>query len=138
MQPIRPSFSATIILFFILFFIWASVLGMGISMTTDAHGHMTQCQLINGLGSICTLTIFAHISAWQNIFTAVIPTGAFAALIIFIVTIAFPVLAVRDGLETDDAGFLFQDGNFVPFDPLRLAFSRGILHPKIYRINLGS
>lgn len=117
----------------------ASMLGMwhvpGLGMGRD--GEMRGCPLMVGMATLCTMNTFEHLAVWQRMFTAIPST--LGPLLLFLSMWVF--LAVRfwrvlhppnDPLRVSHRLRERLRLLFVPPDSLKEAFSRGILHPKIY------
>ena len=121
----------------LLLFMGVSILGVGMSMMTDAQGHMSSCPFMNGLGSLCQMNIFDHLSHWQAFFTALAPTNFNASLFLFL-TLAIAALAFwrqsKPKNQSLPATIFYRQELPILFSPLRIAFAQGILHPKIYDV----
>ncbi len=129
----RSTFAAAIL----LLFVGVSVLGVGMSMMTDAQGHMSNCPFMNGLGSICQMNIFDHLSHWQSLFIALSPTNSSVSpiLLLTVIFIAFAFWPQSNRENKSQFAILFHQQTTPSFfDPLRAAFARGVLHSKIYDI----
>ena len=134
MQSAKSVFALSMLLLFVA----VSILGLGMSMMTDGQGHMANCPLMVGTASLCSMNIFEHLSRWQSIFTTLVPTS----LTLLLALSALSLIILRTGASSR---FLFNNKRFIlhqiiagSFNPLRLALSRGILHPKIYDLSLVS
>ena len=132
------SAKSTFVILILLLFVGISVWGLGMSMMTDAQGHMSNCPLMNGSQSICTMNVFDHLANWQNLFVTVAPTAFNLSLILLIsltlILSAFVIYSpsIRENQSQSFSNFHAEFSAF--FNPLRIAFSNGILHPKIYDI----
>lgn len=81
----------------------------------------------------CNMNISEHLASWQNLFTTTLervnPLAFLPLLTLFVLAYFFVDLLVRKRSEQP----LFQRWRTRElFDPLRLAFARGIIHPKLY------
>lgn len=107
-------------------------------MKTDDAGDMAGC-IFTGKTMLCKMDVMEHISLWQSLFVAM-PQEIliFLALFIFLATVIFvaknipaPPRLSRDETLTKQL-HLREHPDFLFFNFLKDAFSRGILHPKIY------
>lgn len=117
----------------VLLFLLMGVVGVWHTVSMDAG--MSGCPLMARAATLCDMSPTEHIALWQRLFTAA-PHRAFVlALSIAALGLALPRLA-----STRACSLLhrvqYQSYRrlvlaFVPLDPLKQAFSQGILHPKI-------
>lgn len=128
----------------LIVFLWMAFFGaphsvMGMEQKSD--GAMGAC-IFDGKAETCTMSISQHLSSWQGLFTAPAPekTQALLALLALIGIIFTAVLALRRhfALQMNHSAhrwraYVKQSSLLAIFNPLREAFSRGILNPKIYR-----
>lgn len=126
------------------FFTFLSVGVFGIfqsaQMEMKDDGTMSGC-LFDGRAEICLMTIAEHISRWQGMFT-VIPQKTDLRVLLFALISAIGALAVSalrrnhhflSKHSSDRRRLYLKQNPHIPlFNPLREAFSRGILNPKIY------
>lgn len=133
----RNKFSENLILFTLTSFIFMSVLGIGVGMEMK-DGQMSSCPFTAGQQAMCQMNITEHIAQWQQAFLG-IPAKtnfiAFAAVLLIAIFASFikPFPQLKK-LTASAARFLaYHRANFAKvFDPLFVAFSGGILNPKIY------
>ncbi len=123
----------------IISFVMLGVLDMGIQMQTRTDGTMSPC-LLNGKAEVCTMTFAQHLTQWQNMFTS---TPA-KAMTLFFTLLAIGLLILGSAflkkhfiwaLERMAALqklYVVHHSHLSLFNPLREAFSQGILNPKIY------
>lgn len=136
------TFQKLAISFFVLgfsAFVILSIFGLGHmnGMEANKDGNMEGC-IFTGKTMLCKMGIVEHISLWQSMFTAVPQENLmFMALLILLVAIIFitkNILATR--LSRNEAltkrRYLREHPDFLLFNPLKEAFSQGILNPKIY------
>lgn len=124
-------------LFVLISFVFVSILGMGMSMrTTD--GQMSSCPFTAGQTAMCQMGIMEHIARWHGAFTG-IPTQtklavlALALLAVALIPFAKPFSELRNLPALTVRMRAYQRTRFAKiFNPLLLAFSDGILNPKIY------
>jgi hypothetical protein len=95
-------------------------------------GTMHGCPYM-GVAALCDMGVLAHISQWQQMFTATVQHVATTALLL--------LLALALGWHVPRAlAIPERAGTFVPrqksrarvFHPLQLAFARGIIHSKAF------
>lgn len=83
--------------------------------------------------ALCPMSPIGHLAAWQNSFTATIPTTVYALTLTLAFFVAYK--AYRALLDTISVPQLtLRRFFFTSFlhDPLALAFARGILNPRIW------
>jgi hypothetical protein len=95
-------------------------------------GAMHDCPYMS-VPALCTMSPLEHLSQWQQMFAAVAQQLSSAASLLLLALATFwyflqdSTLLKRMGI----VGLPYRDkGKF--FDPLRLAFARGILHSKAH------
>jgi hypothetical protein len=124
-------------------FLVVGIFGMSLAsdMKMKSDGTMGGC-LFDGQAEICPMTIAEHLSRWQSMFAA-IPTKADFLITLFALISAVGslllfslrrrwLLLVFSRLSDRWRFYLKQNPNISLFNPLREAFSQGILNPKIY------
>lgn len=137
MSGLRVKISENLIIFVLVSFVFASVLGVGMSMETT-NGQMSGCPFMASQATLCQMSVTEHISQWQQAFLGVpTKTGLLALLMILIVVVVIPLAKLFSQFEklTELAArlFTYHKANLVKiFNPLLLAFSDGILNQKIY------
>lgn len=104
------------------------------AMPMGENGMMATCPLMGSPAAICQMNVAEHLSSWRALFAPVPETLAFILLLVvagysasvFYVN-ARPLLSnlIRSEQRT-------RNSSLSLFLPLRLALSRGILHPKLY------
>lgn len=125
--------SAFAISFLLMNLFGVSMLGMGM----DGHGETGHCTFM-GETVICKMTIFEHVSAWQQMFTTVFQKTASTVIIFFIISsVAFIlqryIFSIFELFSQEWQRLLrIQPCSPVIFTYLELIFKRGILNPKIY------
>ncbi len=100
-------------------------------MTTDG-GMMHNCPFM-GVPALCDMSPLAHLTEWQSMFTTTVQQMTVLSLfLLFAFAIAWHF--VRDLYVPKRVEI------FIPryreteriFDPIKLAFARGIIHPKVF------
>lgn len=124
-------------LFVLASFVFVSILGMGMSMgTTD--GQMSSCPFTAGQAAVCQMSITEHVAKWQTTFTGVPMQTELAVLALVLLAVALipfakPFSELKNLPALTARIRAYQRAYFAKiFDPLLLAFSDGILNPKIY------
>jgi len=129
----------SLIILGLLAFVALSNFGLGhaAGMQTNNNGDMEGC-IFTGKTMLCQMSVMEHISLWQTMFTAapqkastLLALLALLIAVIFVVAQHKPQLADRKQ-DTIHRLYLFRHPDISLFDPLRRAFSQGIIHPKIY------
>ncbi len=118
-------------------FILTTSFGLNMSMGMDNSGHMTNCPLMNDKGSICPMTLTDHLAKWQQLFT--INTSSALMMILSMLAVTSIYFLVKSNAAVNQSTlFLYRyqkqrQREAKLFNPLQLAFSNGILHPKRYK-----
>ena len=107
------------------------VFGLHATMVIDKDGNMSNCPFMNGVSSICRMNIMEHIEGWQSTFTTTVP-----AVIVLLVALVL-LLGSHFNFEDNDAlaiqrSYKHRNSLSKVFNYLRIAFSRGILHSKVF------
>jgi len=111
---------------------------LGVWHALSMNGAMSRCPLMTDAASLCGMNPFEHISLWQRLFTAV-PHRAFMLMMLGIVVLGVAlgrfrgsrVLARADQMQARYQSHRRLVLAFASLEPLKRAFSQGILHPKI-------
>ena len=117
-------------------FLFASLFGIGVGMEMK-DGQMSSCPFMASQVSICQMSVTEHISQWQQVFVG-IPTKtnllalALLLLAIFVIPFAKSFTKIKQNELAIRLISYCKTAATKIFDPLLLAFSRGILNPKIY------
>lgn len=137
MFGLQSKLSDNLVLLVLASFAFMNVLGMGIGMEmTD--GLMSPCPFMAGQTTMCQMNIMEHIAQWQQALLG-IPTKAnlLALAIVLLVVVITPLVKQFSRLEEliKFASRRFADRTkqaVKVFDPFLLAFSDGIINPRIY------
>lgn len=119
-------------------FLLAAIFSMTFGMQISEHNGMVGCPFMSGQSSICLMGVFEHIAKWQRLFTAIVPKSSGVIFTIFLsLFLAFlnfwASAAKRLLVALAPSSSILQDKPETRlFDCSTIAFSRGILHPKIY------
>lgn len=125
------------LLLLLFVFIFVPQFGMNLTMSMDKDGKMANCSLTSNSSNFCQMGITQHIAKWQQMFQArpftnislLFLLGAFFTATVFYMgkhfSLAPPLASKLNYYQKEH-----PDSNL--FDKLLLAFSDGILHPKIY------
>lgn len=121
--------TTAIIFLFIVFF------GLNLSMKLHEEGNMAACPFMTGQSSMCQMSVGEHLSQWRQMFTAT-PQIFYQVLlpVIFFVGLSF-LLSQFTLAPPNSLTLKFYKANHIEsklFNNLLLAFSGGILHPKVY------
>ncbi len=110
-----------------------ALFGLPLSMTTDEHGMMSNCPFMSQVEVICPMQVGEHITKWQRAITG-IPQEALDIALAVLIVLACWSLILREGalINTALQRLRRERGRSTLFNFLQLAFSQGILHPKIY------
>ena len=110
---------------------------MGMEMRDD--GTMGGC-LFTGMEEICKMTFTEHLNQWQSMFTTTVTKNVFSGVLLLLLAVVFVAVAIfkRNLLllfsyyTTRWRLYIRHNPELSLFNPLREAFSQGILNPKIY------
>jgi hypothetical protein len=130
----NPSENLTI--FVLASFAFASILGIGMSMEMK-DDQMSSCPFMISQATLCQMSVTEHIAKWQQSLLGIPTKTNFLVLVVVllaVVIISFIKLSQLKALKERAARlFAYQKTYFLEiFDPLLLAFSNGIINPKIY------
>lgn len=119
----------------LLTFIFVTLFGLNLSMQTHADGKMSNCPFMVGQSSMCQMPAGDHILKWQQMFVAIPQFSYFLFLsVVFFVSLTFLIsqftLASPNTLTLKAYKTNHPENKL--FNNLLLAFSDGIIHPKIY------
>ena len=102
------------------------------AMAMDGMAEMNPCDMDHQT-AVCPMTVVEHLSFWQQLLTLPAKSLSLIALLALVIFVI-----IRIGLPNPLRNFLIRFQAFYhdlgPFivDHLKLQFSQGILHPKIY------
>lgn len=98
------------------------------------HGGMVTCPLMGDIASMCPMGGVGHIMAWQSVFTAMTPQMVLMLLVLVAFVVVYGVMfALHDSAPPMSTLFSGDIRSAIPAPShLLLAFSRGILHPRLY------
>ena len=137
MFGLRGKLSLNLIIFVLASFAFMNLIGMSMGMEAK-DGQMSSCPFMASAASICQMSITEHISQWQQAFLGVPSKINFLALALILaaaVMITFAKSLFQPKKLTELAARLlaYHKEHLVRvFDPLLIAFSDGILNPRIY------
>lgn len=110
---------------------------MGMEMRSD--GTMGGC-LFSGMEEICEMSFTEHLTEWQSMFTTTVTQNAFTLILLLLLAVVFVAVGIfKRNLHllssfhaTRWRLYLRYNPELSLFNPLKEAFSQGILNPKIY------
>jgi hypothetical protein len=115
---------------FILALTVGGVLSADMMMPDD--GAMQNCPYM-GIAVLCNMTPLQHLSEWQVAFAATAQQLSIAALLLMLAALLLWRLILH--LLAPPPSILptvrYRDRQVI-FNPLRLAFARGLIHPKVF------
>jgi hypothetical protein len=119
-------------------FFSVAAFGVGIGMDMDEMGDMTPCAFMANGASVCPMSVADHVSEWEGLFAPIAEFfngNDFGAALAFAFTAFFVFweFFVRDR-ERQKRKRIYAAAHFRLRPPhfLVYAFSRGILHPRLY------
>ncbi len=113
--------------FFMIIFLFVGGIGF-MPMMAETHHHEPGCPFMPGEYSVCLMTPFDHVAAWQGMFATIVPDTSMAIFgmmflgLILVVLWKPPDIARR--ISGASTGY---DSHLLLYQEL---FSRGILNPK--------
>jgi hypothetical protein len=128
--------AAFLIIFMLASFALVSLFGIGMGMETR-DGQMTFCPFMASKASVCQMSITEHISQWQQAFLGAPVNNKvviFALLILIFAVISFtkPFSQIKQSEAATRFLFYLREMVNKIFNQLLIAFSDGILNPRIY------
>lgn len=110
---------------------------MGMDKRVD--GTMSGC-MFSGQAEICTMTFSEHLAHWQGMFTTTAPQKALAFVLLILLAMVFAAVVILkrnlfllfNYYATRWWLYIKNNSHLLLFNPLREAFSQGILNPKIF------
>ncbi|MCL5257997.1 MAG: hypothetical protein M1505_02100 [Patescibacteria group bacterium] len=124
-------------LLILVYFISVFIFGMGLSMKIK-NGQMSPCPLEPDQTTACRMNIFEHMTRWQQIFLGIPAKTNLLALALILIAIAMIFFEKTFSKFEESIKFAARLFNYnktrlvKAFNPLLLAFSDGILNPKIF------
>lgn len=126
-----------LIAFLSVAFFGASQSMMGMEKRSD--GSMGGC-IFSGMEEICKMSFTEHLTQWQSMFTTTVTQNAFTIILLLLLAVVFVAIGIfkRNLLllfsqyTTRWRLYLRYNPELSLFNPLKKAFARGILNPKIY------
>ena len=120
------------LLAFLILFLLMTGGGTLLSGMTMHEGHMQNCPFM-GITAICNMNALEHLSGWQRLFT--MTPHSFTTLILllllsFVVGRFVPILLRRKRVPQQPIFYVRYFDEV--FDPMKLAFARGLIHPKVF------
>lgn len=122
------------VLLSVLTLLFIGVFGMNLSMSMQDDSKMSGCPLMVNSSSFCQMSVTEHISKWQQMFLAIPFSGALFILLGLVFAVWYLSQINYFSLSPPIRLRLYkrEHPDIKLFDNLLLAFSKGILHPKIY------
>ncbi len=125
------------LLLVLLTFVFISLFGMNLTMTMHKDGKMSNCPfMMNNSSSLCQMSVTEHMQKWQEMFAAIVSQASSFLLIYLVLFISFAYTLTQFTLAPPLTQIFQRYSKEHPdiraFNPLLLAFSNGILHPKLY------
>ncbi len=105
------------------------------SMSMNMNGQMVNCPFMNDLSNLCPMSVSEHINQWQQFFTIIREK-----IILLYPFVLLLVVSLIIGKKTCNSlqryrHYLYRYKPEIKlFNNLLIAFSQGILNPKIYNL----
>lgn len=117
-------------------FVFISLFGMNLTMNMSKDGKMSNCPFMSNSSSVCQMSASDHMQKWHQMFAATLTqTGSLLLLYVaFFISLAYSLtqFTLAPPLAQIFQRYKKEHPDIQTFNPLLLAFSDGILHPKIY------
>jgi len=98
----------------------------------DGDTTMAGCPFM-ATGSLCQMTVAEHLRVWKSLFTMVTHPEFLLTLLLIVAVTGFVSLTLTGPPHVASAADRYRRRvDFALFRPLNLAFSDGIIHPKLY------
>lgn len=127
------------ITFILATFVGMAVFGVEMGMIPDENGNMSGCPFATEQTSVCPMNTIEHIAQWQQAFLGMpiranlLALAIIALLAVVIIPLVKPFFQLKKLTMLAARLLAYHKDNLVKvFDPLLVAFSDGILNPKIY------
>ena len=124
-----------LILMGVIAFLLGCTLGLsGFGMSMQPDGQVSDCPFM-GKVTICNMSPLEHIALLQGMFTSSIQQSPILVLLFLLLAVALMRLIVRALPRDEDVDphlLSFAHRESKNINPLRLAFARGIIHPKVF------
>ena len=133
----RSKYSENLILFVLASFVFSSLFGVGIGMEMKGD-QISSCPFLASEVSVCKMSVMEHISRWQQAFLGVPSKINFLVLALILaaavlITFAKPLFKPKKLTDLAARLLAYHKEHLVRvFDPFLIAFSDGILNPRIY------
>lgn len=141
MEIATKKLSRFLLVFGLIAFLSVAFFGMSQSMGMEkrADGTMGGC-IFDGRAEMCAMSFTEHLSAWQNMFTTTAPQQVLILALLILLAVVFVAVAILKRnlfllfsyYATRWRLYIRHNPELSLFNPLREAFARGILNPKIY------
>ncbi len=134
MESATKKFARFLLGFALIAFLSVTFLGMPqmmMGMEKRSDGTMSGC-MFSGKAEVCAMTFAEHLANWQAMFTTTAPQKMLAFVSLLLLVVVFVALFLFSYYTTRWRLYIKQNPNLSLFNPLREAFSQGILNPKIY------
>ena len=106
------------------------------SISMDMNGRMINCPFMNSISSLCQMSVSDHINQWQQFFTMIREKSLLLSLLSVSLYIVGFFITIKTYEKLKYQLFRNYFYRYRPeiklFNNLELAFSRGIIHSKIY------
>lgn len=119
-------------LLLISLFVTMSIGGIYTAETMMEDGAMHNCPYM-GVAALCNMSPLEHLSEWQSMFTTTPQQfGPAALLLLLALALVWHFVGSLLPLQPKKVFVYRHKYRERVFDPLRLAFARGLIHPKIF------
>lgn len=141
MEIANKKFSRFLMGFMFITFLSVAFFGASqtMGMEQQSDGTMGGC-LFSGMEEICEMSFIEHLTEWQSMFTTTVTQNAFTIILLLLLAVVFFAIGIfkRNLLllynyhATRWRFYIRHNPELSLFNPLKEAFARGILNPKIY------
>ena len=118
-------------------FLFINIFGLNMSMRMDKDGHMAPCPFMNDKKTICSMSFTEHLAKWSSLFNTNLQINDLLATVVLLATAI--ILVFCNPFRIALAALLCLHRYYRDKNPslkvsnyLTLAFSDGILNPRLY------
>jgi len=136
-KNMRNSIVTAILMILFLGVMFGGLFHMSAGMDMGGDGNMSGCPFMSHEETLCSMSVFDHLGAWQSNFLALVPTltlllGALVATAVILSVAPHLIFSRRRPLHETFVLNKSREVLSFPKRTLQELFSNGILHPKLF------
>lgn len=113
--------------------LFLAIFGLNLSVRLMEDGPMANCQFMQEKSSMCPMNLVDHIAAWQNTLTGTLTASLFLILLVAVAAFASKNFNLGNSAFLSFTYYYKKKNSLLKyFIPMRLAYARGIIQPKVY------